>query len=101
MSHTLNLKKLSFLVYGLGSTGYSVIKYLKKKKISNFLVWDDNLKLRKKFKSKNISNLKNVLKEVDYVILSPGISLRKTKYKKDLIKFKKKNNNRYRFIVFN
>ena len=23
MSHTLNLKKLSFLVYGLGSTGYS------------------------------------------------------------------------------
>jgi len=27
-----NLKKLSFLVYGLGSTGISVIKYFEKKK---------------------------------------------------------------------
>ena len=84
MSHILNLKKLSFLVYGLGCTGYSVIKYFKKKKIYNFSVWDDNSKLRKKFKSKNISNLKNALKEVDYIVLSPGISLKKTKYKKDL-----------------
>tara|TARA_B100000579_G_scaffold198492_1_gene162324 strand:+ start:2240 stop:3532 length:1293 start_codon:yes stop_codon:yes gene_type:complete len=90
MSHILNLKKLSFLVYGLGSTGYSVIKYFRKKKIYNFSVWDDNSKLRKKFKSKNISNLKNVLKEVDYIVLSPGISLKKTKYKKDLLKFRNK-----------
>ena len=90
MSHTLNLKKLSFLVYGLGSTGRSVIKYFKKIKISNFSAWDDNSEVRKKFGSKNISNLKNVLKKVDYIVLSPGISLKKTKYKKDLIKFKKK-----------
>ena len=90
MSHTLNLKKLSFLVYGLGSTGYSVINYFKKRKISNFSVWDDDIKLRKKFGSKNISNLKNILKEVDYIVLSPGISLKKTKYKKYLTKFKKK-----------
>jgi len=90
MSHTLNLKKLSFLVYGLGSTGRSVIQYFKKIKISNFSAWDDNVRVRKKFGSKNISNLKNVLKEVDYIVLSPGISLKKTKYKEDLIKFKKK-----------
>jgi len=90
MSHTLNLKKLSFLVYGLGSTGRSVIQYFKKIKISNFSAWDDNARVRKKFGSKNISNLKNVLKEVDYIVLSPGISLKKTKYKEDLIKFKKK-----------
>ena len=50
MSQTLKLKKLSFLVYGLGATGYSVIKYLKKKNY-NFYVWDDNVRLRKKFKS--------------------------------------------------
>ena len=49
MSHTLNLKKFSFLVYGLGSTGHSVIKYFKKNKIDNFFVWDDNIRLRKKF----------------------------------------------------
>ena len=90
MSHTLNLKKFSFLVYGLGSTGYSVIKYFKKRRIHNFYVWDDNVKLRKKFGSKNVVNLKNILKEVDYIVLSPGISLKKTKYKKNLIKFRKK-----------
>ena len=90
MSHTLNLKKLSFLVYGLGSTGHSVIQYFKKRKIYNFSVWDDNNRLRKKFESKSAVNLKNTLKEVDYIVLSPGISLEKTKYKKDLIKFRKK-----------
>ncbi len=90
MSHTLNLKKLSFLVYGLGSTGDSVIKYFKKKKIYNFSVWDDNPRIRSKFGSKNVSNLKNNLEKVDYIVLSPGISLKKAKYKKDLIKFKKK-----------
>jgi len=90
MSHTLNLKKFSFLVYGLGSTGHSIIKYFKKRRIHNFYVWDDNVKLRKKFSSKNVVNLKNILKEVDYIVLSPGISLKKTKYKKNLIKFRKK-----------
>ena len=99
MSQTLNLKKLTFLVYGLGSTGLSVIKYFKKRKIYNFYVWDDNSKLRKKFKSKSISSLKKTLETVDYIVLSPGISLRKTKHKKDLSKFKKKDNNRYRFII--
>jgi UDP-N-acetylmuramoylalanine-D-glutamate ligase len=90
MSHTLNLKKLSFLVYGLGSTGHSVIQYFKKRKIYDFFVWDDNTRLRKQFGSKNVSNLKNTLKKVDYIVLSPGISLKKTKYRKDLIRFRKK-----------
>ena len=90
MSHSFNLKKLSFLVYGLGATGNSVINYFKKKNISSFFVWDDNLNLRKKFKSNNILDLKSVLKKVDYIVLSPGISLNKTKHKKNLIKFKKK-----------
>ena len=89
MSQTLKLKKLSFLVYGLGSTGYSVIKYLKKKNY-NFYVWDDNVRLRKKFNHKYIPKLNNILKEVDYIVLSPGISLKKTKYRKDLIRFRKK-----------
>ena len=85
-----NLKKLSFLVYGLGSTGISVIKYFEKKKIWNYNVWDDNEKLRKKFGSQITPNLKGALKNSDYIILSPGISLKNTKYKKDLIKFKSK-----------
>ena len=90
MSHILNLKKFSFLVFGLGSTGNSVINYLKRNKIFDYYVWDDNIKLRKKFKNKNFSNLPKILKEVDFIILSPGISLKNTKYKKNLIKYKKK-----------
>ena len=85
-----NLKKNSFLIYGLGSTGLSVINYFKKKGISNFYVWDDNLKLRSKFSSKISSNLKDIIDQVDYIVLSPGISLRKTKYKKTLLMQKKK-----------
>ena len=64
MSHTLNLKKFSFLVYGLGSTGLSVVKFLKKKNISNYYVWDDNIKLRKKFKNKFFSNLSEIFKKL-------------------------------------
>ena len=54
------------------------------------MVWDDNAKLTKKFKAKNISNLTRALKEVDYIVLSPGVSLKKTKYKKKLNHYKKK-----------
>ena len=39
-----NLKELSFLVYGLGSTGKSVINFFEKNKIHNYQVWDDNIK---------------------------------------------------------
>ncbi len=90
MSSTINLKKFSFLIFGLGSTGISVIKYFKKRKIYNFTVWDDKIKLRKRFKSKLTLNLKNTLKKVDYIVLSPGINLNKTKYKKVLTQFRKK-----------
>ena len=90
MPGKLNLKKLSFLIYGLGSTGHSVIKYFKKKKISNYLVWDDNADLRKRFKNKKTLNLSRSIQEVDFIVLSPGISLKNTKYKEDLIKHQKK-----------
>ena len=90
MAHILNLKKFSFLVYGLGSTGQSVIQYFKKRKIHDFYVWDDNFKLRKKFGLKGNRNLNNILKKVDYVILSPGISLKNSKYKKELKRYEKK-----------
>jgi UDP-N-acetylmuramoylalanine--D-glutamate ligase len=90
MSKILNLKNFSFLIYGLGSTGESVIRYFKKNKISNYSVWDDNLQLKKKFKKKIVSNLTNSLRNVDFIVLSPGISLKNTKQKKKLIKQKKK-----------
>ena len=37
-------KELSFLVYGLGISGISVVKFFKKNNLKNFKVWDDNQK---------------------------------------------------------
>ncbi len=82
------LNKLSFLVYGLGLTGQSVVKFFKRNKIKNYTVWDDNDK--KLFKNKRTNDLKKKLGEVDLIILSPGISLKKSKYKKVLINYKYK-----------
>ena len=50
------LKNKSFLVYGLGLTGQSVIKFLKKTKVKNICLWDDNINLRKKFNLKENNN---------------------------------------------
>ena len=85
MFKTPKLKEHSFLVYGLGITGSSVINFFKKKKISNFKVYDD--KHKNLFKSYRTKNLNKTLKQVDYIILSPGISLNKNK---NLQKYKKK-----------
>ena len=78
-------KELSFLIYGLGLSGQSVVKFFKKKKIKNFKVWDDREK--KLFKNSWTKNLTKSLKEANYIVLSPGISLKKNK---KLIKYKKK-----------
>ncbi len=83
-----NFKKLSFLVYGLGTTGKSVVNFFKKNKIKNFQVWDD--KNKKLFIKKRPKNLYKALRDVNYVILSPGVSLKKSKNKKILIKYEKK-----------
>ena len=81
-----NLKDLSFLVYGLGTTGQSVVKFFKKNKVKNYQVWDD--KNKKLFRNKRALNLDNALKKVNYIILSPGVSLSKPKNK--LIEYKNK-----------
>ena len=85
MVQSSKLKELSFLVYGLGLSGRSVIDFFKKNGIKNFKVWDDKKKnIHKKYRSKNLINTFN---QVDYIVLSPGISLLKNK---KLSKFKKK-----------
>ena len=85
MLQTPKLKELSFLVYGLGISGKSVIKFFKKNEIKKFEIWDDNQKNHiEKYKPKN---LKKSLDKVDYIVLSPGISLI---HNKNLKKFKNK-----------
>lgn len=81
MTQVLKFKELSFLIYGLGLSGQSVIKFFKKKKIKNFKVWDD--KKKNLYKNLRAKNLKQALKEASYIILAPGITLKKNKYLKD------------------
>ena len=85
MVQNIRLKEQSFLIYGLGLSGQSVVKFFKKNNFKKFKVWDDNHK--KKFINYRAKNLKQTLNQVNYIVLSPGISLLKNK---TLAKFKKK-----------
>ena len=83
-----NFKKLSFLVYGLGQTGRSVVDFFKKNNFKNYQVWDD--KNKNLLKTKRSFNLKKAINKVHFIVLSPGISIKKSKNKKILEKNKKK-----------
>tara|TARA_Y100000816_G_scaffold217573_1_gene162689 strand:- start:227 stop:1498 length:1272 start_codon:yes stop_codon:yes gene_type:complete len=86
MRNTFKFKDKSFAVYGLGITGKSVLKFLKKNKVNKILDWDDRLfKNNEKFKRFKVN-----LNIVDYIIVSPGINIKKSRFNKLLFKNKKK-----------
>ncbi len=88
MLSTNNIKKLSFLVYGLGQTGQSVVNFFKRNNFQSYKVWDDfNKNL---YKKKRVNNLNKALKNVDFIVLSPGVSLNQSKNKNKLFQFRKK-----------
>ena len=89
-----NFKELSFLVYGLGLTGKSVVRFFKNNNIKNFQVWDD--KNQKFLKERRPSNLNKALKLVDYIILSPGVSLKTSSNRNFLIKIGIKHQNKFK-----
>ena len=81
------IKDSSYAIYGLGLSGKSVFKFLKKKNIKKIYTWDDkkNKNDKKKFKL-----FKKILDIVDYIVISPGINIQKTKFKSRLLINKKK-----------
>ncbi len=83
-----NIKELSFLVYGLGQTGQSVVNFFNRNNFHNYKVWDDSN--QKLYKKKRTNNLNTSLKDVDFIVLSPGVSLNQSKNKNKLFKYKKK-----------
>ena len=76
-------------IYGMGRTGLSIAKTLKRKKAKIFC-WDDSSKIRKKIKNLNFRinkfwiNNKNLF---DCIFISPGIDVNKCK----ITKYLKKN----------
>ena len=85
----LNKKNIFFkkkiLIYGLGKSGISVYRFLKKEN-KLFLYDDKKVKIRKKIL--NYNKLKKI--NFDYIIISPGINIEKCK----LSNFLKKNLNK-------
>jgi UDP-N-acetylmuramoylalanine--D-glutamate ligase len=84
MNSSKILSKKSFAIYGLGSTGISVVNYFKKNKFRNFRAWDDKKKI------KNINCKKEIfiksLEKSDFIVVSPGININKSLLKKYLVK---------------
>ena len=82
--------KKKILIYGLGKSGLSTYKFLKKK--SEIFLYDDNKINYKnsKIKKKLISFKDIVKKNIDYIIISPGINIKECKLKDFLKKNIKK-----------
>jgi len=81
------IKDCSFGIYGLGLSGISVLKFLKNKNKNKIYTWDDK---KNKNNKKKFNSFKRSLDLVDYIVISPGINIQKTKFKSELIRNKKK-----------
>ena len=86
---------IHFCVYGLGTTGQSVIDYFDRKNFKEYKVWDDDKVLRAFYgfntnKQKEEKIFSKHLDNTDYIVVSPGISLKKAKLKKKLLENKEK-----------
>ena len=82
-SKTLVNKKI--LIYGLGLSGNSCLRYLYRK--NHIKVFDDDNSLKNKENKKFFLNKKKILKiKFDYIVLSPGIDIKKCSLKNYLLK---------------
>ena len=81
------IKESSFAIYGLGLSGNSTLRFLKKNNNKKIYTWDDK---KNKNNKKKFNLFQKILDDVDYIIVSPGINIQKTKFKKKLFINKKK-----------
>ena len=87
MKTSNQIKKSSFAIYGLGLSGNSTLRFLKKNNNKKIYTWDDK---KNKNNKKKFNLFQKILDNVDYIIVSPGINIQKTKFKKKLFSNKKK-----------
>ena len=76
---------MNFCIYGLASTRKSAAKFLKSKNFNNIKTWDDKIRTKKRKKK-----FLKYLDSSDYIIVSPGINLKKSKLKNKLFRNKHK-----------
>ena len=85
---TKSFANKNVLIYGLGLSGNSCLKYLSKK--NNVKVFDDNILLKNKRYKKFFLDKNRISKlTFDYIVISPGIDIKKCKLKKYLLKNQK------------
>ena len=85
-------KNKKIAIYGAGKSGLSSAEILTQKKAKVFC-WDDDRKIRSKLKTlkHNVSKFwLNKYHPIDYIVISPGIDVEKSRIKKFLKKNKKK-----------
>ena len=87
MKTSISIKDSSYAVYGLGLSGRSTLNFLKKKNVKKIYSWDDK---KNKNNKKKFNLFKKSLDVVDYIVVSPGINIQKTKFKLTLSRNNKK-----------
>ena len=87
MNTSKPIKNSSFAIYGLGLSGKSTFKFLKKKNMKKIYTWDDE---QNKNNKKKFNLFKKSLDKVDYIVISPGIDIKNTKFKLKLLRNKRK-----------
>tara|TARA_Y100000590_G_scaffold320578_1_gene362941 strand:- start:83 stop:1369 length:1287 start_codon:yes stop_codon:yes gene_type:complete len=86
----------SFCLYGLGVTGKSVINYFDRKNLAvTYSAWDDDISKRDLFGYHDVEeegkrSFSQDIDTADFIVVSPGINLKKSKLKRKLIENKHK-----------
>lgn len=73
------IKNKNILIYGVGKSGFSVLKYLLKKNI-NAYVFDDNKEILNRYKKNALPKDKTFWKSINLVVISPGIDKRNNEF---------------------
>jgi UDP-N-acetylmuramoylalanine--D-glutamate ligase len=82
-------QKKKVAIYGMGATGQTTAKVLKRSGAQIFC-WDDDGKIRKKVRKKDLSKFWIKESFIDNIVISPGIDINKCKIRKYLKKNYKK-----------
>ena len=96
MASLISNSPWSFCIYGLGKTGISVVNYFNNNNFKEYCIWDDDKAKRAlhSFTTNDKIVSSNCLDRANFIVMSPGISLKEASLKKKT--YKKQRQNYYR-----